>query len=156
MPEIGNTLEYADLKRILPQAYPFLMLDRVVDYKKNEYLTAVKNITVNEWPVTGCNENISTFPEVLLIEAAAQAALVFCNIDKTEQESQSVQYYIGRTKAEFFSSVFIGDQIRISILTGKIMNQSGYVSGCVFVEEQKIAEIDLFLSILRKNEAKNA
>lgn len=87
------------IAQILPQSYPFLMLDRVVDFKKGESLTAVKNITGNEWvfcsPLTpfGANPEPSrrdegqpcqtgVFPETLLIEAAAQAAILFYRAEK--------------------------------------------------------------------------
>ncbi len=72
---------------ILPQSYPFLMIDRVVDFQKGESLTAIKNITGNEWmwegqcrPPAGAEspwDTTNVFPETLLIEAAAQAAILF-------------------------------------------------------------------------------
>ena len=42
-------LYYHELKKILPHAYPFLMIDRVVEIKKGKSLVALKNITANEW-----------------------------------------------------------------------------------------------------------
>ena len=66
-------LTHQELRKILPQAHPFMMIDRVVDIKKGKSLTAIKNITANEWPFLS---NLNHFPETLLIEAATQAALV--------------------------------------------------------------------------------
>lgn len=60
--------------QILPQSYPFLMIDRVVDFRKGESLTAIKNITGNEWFFDDQSCRSEVFPETLLIEAAAQAA----------------------------------------------------------------------------------
>ncbi len=95
-------LNSSQIAAILPQSYPFLMIDRVVDFQKGESLTAVKNITGNEWmfgsPVEPFGANperrpstafgpsrrvegwcrpSNIFPETLLIEAAAQAAILF-------------------------------------------------------------------------------
>lgn len=64
-------LDTKQLQAILPHAYPFLLIDKVLDYKEGESLTAVKNITANEWPFTGDGEHTDIFPETLLIEAAA-------------------------------------------------------------------------------------
>jgi len=92
-----NILEYDQLKDILPHTYPFLLIDRVIDYTPGESLTAVKNITANEWSFGGFGQTVpreagglsdsrqlsdvgsqskemEIFPETLLIEAAAQAA----------------------------------------------------------------------------------
>ena len=44
-----SAIEYVQLKKILPHAYPFLMIDRVVEIKKGKSLVALKNITANEW-----------------------------------------------------------------------------------------------------------
>lgn len=96
-----NILEYNELKEILPHAYPFLLIDRVIEVKKGESLTAIKNITANEWCCNGAESGAwpsvpavsdsagegrahlsqsHIFPEVLLIEAAAQAALVLYRV----------------------------------------------------------------------------
>ncbi len=73
-------LTHNDLKQILPQAYPFLMIDRVEEYIEGKSLIAIKNITADEWFFQNHEDPLNTtqhFPETLLIEAAAQAALVF-------------------------------------------------------------------------------
>ena len=69
-------IDYQTIREILPQAYPFVMIDRIIDFKKGESLTAIKNITGNEWVYDAEHESNPVFPETLLIEAAAQAALV--------------------------------------------------------------------------------
>ena len=70
------------IAKILPQSYPFLMIDRVVDFKKGESLTAIKNITGNEWFFDDQSCKTGVFPETLLIEAAAQAAILFYRPEK--------------------------------------------------------------------------
>ncbi len=69
--------DHRQLNLILPQSYPFLLLDRVESFQPGESLVAIKNITANEWPFTNGLECSQHYPETLLIEAAAQAALVF-------------------------------------------------------------------------------
>lgn len=70
-------INYSQLKMILPQAYPFLLIDHVESYRPGESLVAIKNITANEWPFSQSPKRLEHYPETLLIEAAAQAALVF-------------------------------------------------------------------------------
>ena len=84
-------LDHNALKQIIPQAYPFLMLDRVVEYTAGQSLTAIKNITADEWFFQESQDdqnNTNHFPETLLIEAAAQAALVFLSLNEN--------YYVRR------------------------------------------------------------
>ena len=114
-------LNYNELKNILPHAYPFLLLDRVVEVKKGESLVAVKNITANEWCFAEENSSLqqsipssardlvfqnqgAIFPEVLLIEAAAQAALVLYEVSKVKPGDRKPIYKFGQAKAEFIKS----------------------------------------------------
>ena len=75
-------LDSNQIARILPQSYPFLMIDRVTAFQKGESLTAIKNITGNEWVFDGQSCPTGVFPETLLIEAAAQAAILFYRPEK--------------------------------------------------------------------------
>ena len=73
---LNNMIDHQTIKKILPQAYPFLLIDRVEEFKAGESLVAIKNITANEWPFEQDDRDQVYFPPTLLIEAAAQAALV--------------------------------------------------------------------------------
>jgi 3-hydroxyacyl-[acyl-carrier-protein] dehydratase len=64
---------------LLPQQYPFRMIDEIIDYKEGESLTAVKNITGNEWVFEGANAGSGTFPETLIMEA------VFCQVERRKE-----------------------------------------------------------------------
>jgi len=78
-------LGFKELRAILPQSYPFLMIDRVIDIKKGESLTAIKNITANEWFFEGKDQGSSVLPETLIIEAAVQAALVLYHVNMVKK-----------------------------------------------------------------------
>ncbi|MBI5149369.1 MAG: hypothetical protein HZA28_01175 [Candidatus Omnitrophica bacterium] len=145
-------LDSNQITQVLPQAYPFVMIDRVVEFKKGESLTAVKNITANEWvfgsPLTlfGANperrpsatalgpsrrgedwhQPIDVFPETLLLEAALQAGLLLYHLSKIKDETEKVKYILGRIKADFKDSVFIGDQVYIKAFANKMMETGGY------------------------------
>ena len=73
-------LDNNQLKKILPHAYPFVLLDRVERYIPGQSLVAIKKITANEWQFLESPERLEHYPETLLIEAAAQAALVLYGI----------------------------------------------------------------------------
>ena len=142
---ISKSLTITQIEQILPQRYPFLLIDKVLDYKENDYLVAVKNITGNEW---ACGERGESeeFPQVLLVEAAAQAAIVLYHVSKARNEN-SPQYFLGKIEAEFLSSSQAGDQIKISVSSGKMLGAGGYSDITVESSGKKICEIRIFYGI---------
>ena len=65
--DISKVMEY------LPHRYPFLMIDRVIDWEADNYLSALKNVTVNEPYFNGHFPGQPIMPGVLVLEALAQA-----------------------------------------------------------------------------------
>ncbi len=135
------------IARILPQAYPFLMIDRVVDFKKGESLTAIKNITGNEWMFGSVAMTAGAFPETLLIEAAAQAAILFYRLNNEETSDPASRIFLGQVKAEFTRSAHAGDQIALKTLSGKMLKNGGYMDVLASVKEEKIADVQIFYSL---------
>ena len=62
-----------EVKNFLPHRYPFLLIDKVLDFKVGEYLTAIKNVSFNEPHFAGHFPEQPIMPGVLIIEALAQA-----------------------------------------------------------------------------------
>ncbi|KKK52338.1 hypothetical protein LCGC14_3105930, partial [marine sediment metagenome] len=77
-------MDISEIKKRLPQRYPFLFVDRVLEVELGERILAYKNITCNEEVFNGHFPNAPIFPGVLIIEAMAQAAgiLGFLTADK--------------------------------------------------------------------------
>lgn len=69
----NKTLNITEIQQLLPHRYPFLMIDRVVNYEEGKTLTAIKNVSINEPQFTGHFPNMPVFPGVLILEAMAQA-----------------------------------------------------------------------------------
>ncbi len=69
----NKTLNITEIQALLPHRYPFLMVDRVVNYEEGKTLTAIKNVSVNEPQFTGHFPKMPVFPGVLILEAMAQA-----------------------------------------------------------------------------------
>lgn len=138
-------LDNNQLKKILPHAYPFVLLDRVERYIPGQSLVAIKNITANEWPFLESLERLEHYPETLLIEAAAQAALVLYRAPR--QDSSARPAFIGKVKADFFSPVNVGDQVSINVKSSRAIGNGGYSDVEVLVNDEKKADITAFYSI---------
>lgn len=144
--DVTMHLNSTQIAQILPQSYPFLMIDRVVDFKKGESLTAIKNITGNEWFFEGQSCQAGAFPETLLIEAAAQAAILFYRLNN-EERSITSRIFLGQAKAEFARPAHAGDQLILKTLSGKMLKTGGYMDVRASVKEEKIADVQIFYSL---------
>lgn len=105
------------IKKILPHRYPFLMIDRVLDYQAGHSLSAVKNITINEPFFQGHFPQKPVMPGVLIIEAMAQAAalLGIQNLEEGRLDQGSIIYLVGIDKARFRRPAGPGDQLVIDV-----------------------------------------
>ena len=91
-----NSLDIYDILKHLPHRYPFLLIDRVVDYEPGKSLVAIKNVTHNEPHFPGHFPNRPIMPGVLILEALAQATgiLAFKTADRIPDEN-SLYYFVG-------------------------------------------------------------
>ena len=106
-----------DIKAIfdhLPHRYPFLLVDRVLDFEIGKYIVALKNVTMNEPFFPGHFPHHPVLPGVLVIEAMAQAAaiLAFKTADQRPSDGNIV-YFAGIDEARFKRPVVPGDQLTL-------------------------------------------
>ncbi|OYV80763.1 MAG: 3-hydroxyacyl-[acyl-carrier-protein] dehydratase FabZ [Ferrovum sp. 37-45-19] len=115
-------MDIKEVMKYLPHRYPFLLIDKVIDLKEGEFITAVKNVTMNEDFFQGHFPGHPVMPGVLIIEAMAQAAaLLSYKTEGTQPNGNMVTYFIGIDKARFRAPVFPGDQL---ILKAKLIRRS--------------------------------
>ncbi len=108
-----------DIKEILehlPHRYPFLLVDRVVDFEAGKSIHAYKNITFNEPFFTGHFPHHPVMPGVLIMEALAQAAgILSFKTMETKPDNSSVFYFVGIDNARFKRPVVPGDQLHLHV-----------------------------------------
>ena len=109
-----NSLDIHEVLKYLPHRYPFLLVDRVLTFKNDESLTAIKNVTINEPFFQGHFPRHPVMPGVLIVEAMAQvcAILSLKSLGATPKED-SVFYFVGIDKARFKRPVEPGDQLML-------------------------------------------
>jgi 3-hydroxyacyl-[acyl-carrier-protein] dehydratase len=103
-----------EIKEYLPQRYPFLLVDRVVEMELGKSIVAYKNVTVNEPFFQGHFPHQPIMPGVLIIEALAQAAgvLGFKSQEKKPKDGY-VYYFVGADEVRLRRPVVPGDQLRL-------------------------------------------
>ncbi len=96
----------------LPHRYPFLLVDRVIEFEKDVRIKALKNVTINEPFFNGHFPNRPVMPGVLMLEALAQAsALLSFSSEGETSDGSRLYYFAGIDGARFKRVVEPGDQL---------------------------------------------
>jgi len=106
-----------DIRRILdtlPHRYPFVMVDRVLEFKGEDELFAIKNVTINEPYFQGHYPGRPVMPGVLQIEAMAQAAGILM-LSKLPVEDNKIAFFMSVDKVKFRQAVEPGDTLEIKV-----------------------------------------
>ena len=139
-----NSMDIHEVLRHLPHRFPFVMIDRVLDWKADESLTAVKNVSINEPFFPGHFPHHPVMPGVLILEAMAQACAVLSmkTLGKLPQDD-SVYYFLGIDKARFERPVSPGDQLRIEVAVKRKMRGIWLFDASVTVDGEEVASAEL-------------
>ena len=97
------------IMKLLPHRYPFLLVDRVLEFTPRQSITAIKNVTINEPFFQGHFPDFPVMPGVLIIEALAQTAALLTFTE--EKAEDAVYYFAGIDAARFKKPVLPGDQL---------------------------------------------
>ncbi len=111
-----NSADIHEILRLLPHRYPFLLVDRVLEFEAGKTLLAVKNVTINEPFFTGHFPGRPVFPGVMILEALAQATglLTFRTVSGPP-DHKSLYYFVGVDNARFKRPVEPGDQLMLRV-----------------------------------------
>jgi 3-hydroxyacyl-[acyl-carrier-protein] dehydratase/UDP-3-O-[3-hydroxymyristoyl] N-acetylglucosamine deacetylase/3-hydroxyacyl-[acyl-carrier-protein] dehydratase len=139
-----------DIQRILgmlPHRYPFLLIDRVLEYEAGKSLVAIKNVTVNEPFFQGHFPHLKVMPGVLLVEAVAQAGgiLIYLSIPEPEKK---ISFLSKIDKVKFRKPVVPGDQVRLEVEMLKLKTRFCHVRGRALVDGEIVIEGEVMASLL--------
>lgn len=136
--DIYKVLEY------LPHRYPFLMIDRVLNYEPGKHLTALKNVTINEPYFSGHFPLRPVMPGVLILEAMAQATGILAIITANRKlDGSSLYYFVGIDKARFKQPVEPGDQLIIEVNLKRTSRKLWKFESVVKVDGKPVCIADL-------------
>ena len=99
---MSEPIDINQIFRLLPHRYPFILVDKVVAYEKWDYLTAIKNVTINENFFTGHFPGNPIMPGVLMLEALAQACAILSSLSREASEGHEfIYFFAGIDNAKF-------------------------------------------------------
>ena len=140
-----STLGFEEIKAIIPQRFPFLMVDRVIELVPGERVVATKNLTGNEWFYQGHFPEKAITPGAMMLEAMAQAGIIFFYF--CSNEKRDVTYLLGSAKIRFLEPVFPGSQLRIEVTPIKVLSGGGILEGKISVDGKVVAKAELGLGV---------
>lgn len=145
MTQTINTLDVQEIMRYLPHRYPFLMLDKVVDYQVGDYLKAIKNVTINEPFFQGHFPQKPVMPGVMILEAMAQATgiLGFKTENIPPDDNSSLYYFVGIDNARFKQVVVPGDCIEMTVTFVRARRGIYAFTGKACVDGKVVCSADL-------------
>ncbi len=130
----------------LPHRYPFLMVDRVLDFVPGKSIVAIKNITANEAYFQGHFPGHPVVPGVLIVEALAQAGGVLAYETATAEERIWILYLVGIEETRFRDTVRPGDQIILRVELMKRRRNLWRFLGIAEVAGKPVAETQILMA----------
>ncbi len=133
-----------EIMSILPHAFPFLLVDRILEVEPGKRIVGIKNVTYNEPYFPGHFPGRPIMPGVLILEAMAQTAglLALKSMPEDEKKKHPV-FFLGIDNARFRKPVIPGDQLRLELEVTRQRQSIWGFKGKAWVDGKLVAEADL-------------
>jgi 3-hydroxyacyl-[acyl-carrier-protein] dehydratase len=141
------TFDIQEILDFLPHRYPFLLIDRVVEFEPTKRLVAIKNVTINEPFFQGHFPGYPIMPGVLVVEAMAQAGGMIMMAELPDRERKLV-VFTGIERAKFRRPVTPGDQLRIEVEVLSMRTRAGRIQGRAMVDGKLACEATLTCQVV--------
>ena len=139
------------IMRIIPHRYPFLLVDKIIEFVPGERITGMKNVTINEPFFQGHFPGHPIMPGVLIIEGMAQAGGIML-LNQLEDPENYVAYFASIDNVKFRKPVLPGDTLRYELSVISLKRSLAKMHGETYVNDEKVAEGDFLAMITKRNQ----
>ncbi len=148
---MANTeLSFDEVRKLVPQSYPFLMIDRVLELDPGKRIVAVKNVSGNESFFQGHFPGLAIMPAALILEGLAQATIVLQRKNAAGAAPEDgVIYLFGSVRAKMHRPVFPGDVLKLEVKLVKSFGEGGAAEGLATVEGETCVEAEMYYTKTR-------
>jgi 3-hydroxyacyl-[acyl-carrier-protein] dehydratase len=143
-------IEIDEILTLLPHGYPFLLVDRIIEWEPGRRIVGIKNVTFNEPFFPGHFPGKPIMPAVLIIEALAQTGGILAF--KSFPQAKGDVRFIGIDNARFRKPVIPGDQLRLVLDVVKHRREIWVFEAQAYVDDKKVAEARLMATLQESEE----
>jgi 3-hydroxyacyl-[acyl-carrier-protein] dehydratase len=143
MTDQDKSIGVEKIMQLLPHRYPFLLVDKVLDYQPGEWIKAIKNVTFNEPQFQGHFPGHPVMPGVMLVEGMAQAAGVLTQLSRDGLANDALFYLVKVDNAKFSQIVVPGDQLEYECHIKKVIKNMTLYNCKATVAGKVVAKADL-------------
>ena len=136
MTDLTLPLDYTAIERILPHRYPFLLVDRIIEYEPDQRIVGIKNVSRNEASLSVTDGERPALPPTLLTEAVAQVGAIMI-LSKPENLDKLI-FFMGIDRVRYRRSVHPGDVVRIEAVVKRLRSRMGVLSGTATVNGERV------------------
>ncbi|MDD3295762.1 MAG: 3-hydroxyacyl-ACP dehydratase FabZ [Candidatus Omnitrophica bacterium] len=133
-------LNIEEIQKILPQRYPFLLIDKIIEIEPGQRVVAIKNVSNTEGFFSGHFPGKPVMPGALIIEAMAQASIVLYWSKYKDELVKTPNYYLVSVKVDLENPVYPGDSLMIESKALKIIPKAGFVEVNASIDKTIIAK----------------
>lgn len=149
----GVIFDINAIKKILPHRYPFLLVDKIIDFKLDESIVGVKNVTANEPFFEGHFPGQPIMPGVLILEGMAQTGGILL-LNGVENPGDKLVYFMAINNAKFRKTVLPGDQLVFELTMVSRKSRICQMNGKAYVDGTLVAEAEMMASIVDRQDSK--
>lgn len=132
-------IDVTTIQALLPHRYPFLLVDRVVEFEPNKRVLAYKNVTANENFFNGHFPGQPVMPGVLVVEALAQAGGLLTQLSRDANTGVKLFYLVKIDNAKFTRMVVPGDRLELEVLLKRTIRNMALYEGIARVDGEQAA-----------------
>ncbi len=150
--ELTVPFDYQAIERILPHRYPFLLVDRIVEFEVDKRVVGVKNVSADDPLLSRVHGQPPVLPPTILTEAVAQVGAILI-LAKPENREKLI-YFMGIERVRYRQSVYPGDTVVIEARVGRLRSRMGVLKGVARVGDKVVAEGTMTFALGPRNEAR--
>jgi len=142
----AGVLDINEIQRTLPHRYPFLMVDRIIEFEEDRRAVGVKAVTINEPYFQGHFPGHPVMPGVLQVEAMAQVASII--MMRKPENIGKIGYFMSADSVKFRKPVFPGDTLFIHCEMISAKKRLGKATAKCLVNDEVVSEAELLFGLV--------